>query len=227
MKHIQKGPEPESFTKFKAIRHKNWKPSYDVLPDDVIKDIINSLLYYQGGLCCYCQVEINPQTARLVHFHSQHYFPKEALEYNNLFLSCSVSEGLPPQYQNCAAHKQDNIIPKYMDDVRCSSYFKYNTLGEIVPVNSKGLRTIKQIQLNMSKLSVTEKTVLNTIQVLNLNTSKLKEQRKAIITELAKVIRKVKDKEKIKKALAVYEKRDKNGRYPRFAGVVLSYLKGL
>lgn len=227
MKYIQKGPEPESLTKFKGLSHKNWKPAYDVLPEDVIKDIINSLLYYQGGLCCYCQVEINPQTARLVHFHSRQYFKKEELNYENLFLSCSISDGLPPQYQHCAAHKEDSIIPKYMDDVRCNAYFRYNTLGEVVPVNNHGLRTIKQIQLNMSKLTVTEKTVLNTIEVLNLNTVKLKEQRKAIITELAKVIRKVKDKDKIKKALAIYQKRDKNGRFPRFAGVVLSYLKGL
>jgi uncharacterized protein (TIGR02646 family) len=197
------------------------------LPDEVIKDIINSLLYYQGGLCCYCQVEINQQTARLVHFHSQQYFKKEELNYENLFLSCTVSDGMPPQYQHCAAHKDEAIIPKFMDDIRCNSYFKYNTLGEVVPVNGHGLRTIKQIKLNMSKLSPSEKTVLNTIEVLNLNASKLKEQRKAIITELAKVLRKVKNKEKIKQAMAVYQKRDKNGRYPRFAGVVLSYLSNL
>ncbi|EAY29279.1 retron system putative HNH endonuclease [Microscilla marina] len=227
MRYIQKGPEPESLTNFKGLKHKNWKPSYDVLPDEVIKDIINSLLYYQGGLCCYCQVEINQQTSRLVHFHSQQYFKKEELNYENLFLSCSTSEGMPPQYQHCAAHKDEAIIPKFMDDTRCNAYFKYNTLGEVVPINAYGLRTIKQIQLNMNKLSPSEKTVLNTIEVLNLNASKLKEQRKAIITELAKVLRKVKDKEKIKHAMTVYQKRDKNGRYPRFAGVVLSYLSSL
>lgn len=109
-----------------------------------------------------------------------------------------------------------------MSDKRCANFFRYNTLGEIVPANT--FRTIKQCKDNYHQLTAEQQTVLATIEMLNLNAERLKDLRKAILTQLMKLYDKVR-KEKILQEIEKYQQREKDGRYKRFCEVIVYYLR--
>ncbi|NJO00767.1 MAG: hypothetical protein HC880_02930 [Bacteroidia bacterium] len=141
MKYIEKSKEPRSLTQVKTLRYPKLKLSFDNLPPNVLADLIHNLLMDQGFICCYTMDEITPETAVLVHFNPQKYFPDQELDYNNLYLALRQPDELPPAYRAGYTSKEDAVIPNYLADLRCSTYFRYNTLGEIIPNGT--FRTIK------------------------------------------------------------------------------------
>jgi uncharacterized protein (TIGR02646 family) len=219
MKYINKGKEPQTLQTLKNMAGRNFIPSFDNLPPNVIYEIINNLLLEQGFLCCYCMNEIAPDSAKLVHFLP---FKDEMLNYSNMYLACNYSNHLPPSQQHCYIKKESNLIPKYMADPQCSDYFRYNTLGEILP--SGTFRTLKKCTDNYRKLTPVQQAVLSAIDILNLNSERLKDQRKALLTQLATSYRWA-TKAQVQQAIINFGSRDKQGRFKRFCEVILYYLK--
>jgi uncharacterized protein (TIGR02646 family) len=222
MRYIKKGKEPQGLSAIKNLAARTGQyPIFENLPVQVVYEIMQALLYDQGWLCCYCMNEISSETSRIVHFLP---FKDEALNYSNLYLACNYSNHLPPSQQHCYIKKGTDLIPKYMADEECTEYFRYNTLGEILP--NGPFRTIRKCQDNYRSLTPVQQAVLSAIEILNLNTERLKDQRKAILTEAANLARKF-GKAQVKEVIKKLETRDKNGRLHRFCEVIIHYLKAV
>ncbi len=218
MKYISKAKEPDSLKAYKGLESEDWQPSYGDMDKD---DLRRSLLEEQGHLCCYCMNRIGAGVSRIEHFLPQHTFREEELNYSNLFLACSVSEGLPPSQQHCDIIKGDKLIPKYISHPRCSAYFRYNLDGEILPFGS--YTSIKSCVKNLDRLNAEQKTVLATIELLNLNTERLESQRKSVICELFKRLGGL-GKDRIEQEIQEYENKDDDGKFKSFCEVVLHFL---
>ncbi len=219
MKHIHKTKEPQSLSELKTVTQKNQlKVTFETLPANVIYDLVHTLLYEQGALCCYCQNEVSAETAHLIPFiHAQ----DEILNYTNFFLSCNHSNHLPPDQQHCYIKKGMNLIPKFMSDDECANLFRYNTLGEILPSGTH--RTVRKCKDNYDSLTPVQQSILSSIDVLNLNADRLKDLRKMILSQITTNFKKS-TKTHIQQAMEHYGKRDKTGKYTRFTEVIIYYL---
>jgi uncharacterized protein (TIGR02646 family) len=195
MRYIQKGAVPQIMSDW--IADKNSRNEALIYNSFTGKKELNDLLRTeQKYICCYCQ-------QRVVKFkqnnngnsHNEHLVPQRGVNgnatlqmvYTNIYASCSFSEGQEPSSQYCGIAKGDKLIHSFIQDVNCSSYFKYNSNGEIIP-NSAIYNSYKEFITNEPTLGVDEKRALETIRVLNLNVSFLVEERKKMQTRLFKVL---------------------------------------
>jgi uncharacterized protein (TIGR02646 family) len=227
MKYIDKKPEPQSLTKLKNLKYTDYKPQFHNLPVNVWNDIVNQLLLDQGFLCCFTLDEITPETAILVHFYPMKHFAELELDYRNLYLALRQPDSLPPDYKVGYLAKEDKVIPNYLHDRRCASYFRYNTLGEIIPAGAGNYRTVKKCHDNYRKLSPEQQMVMSTIDILNLNADRLKDQRKIVFNEVMNSARRM-SKTQIQKIIGDLQRRDpKTGKYRRFNEVIIHYLESM
>lgn len=222
MKYIQKSSEPRSLAQVKNLKYPRLELTFTNLPPHVVNDIKEHLLMDQGFLCCYTLDEINAENAILVHFDPIDYFPDSALDYKNMYLALRQPDNLPPKYRVGYLSKGNAIIPNYLADIRCSAYFRYNTLGEMIPSNT--FRTVKKCHDNFRKLSPEQQTALCTIDLLNLNAERLKDQRKAIHNQIVELARKT-NKSKIEGFIRHLQMPNPEGKYRRFREVMIYYLK--
>jgi uncharacterized protein (TIGR02646 family) len=221
MKYIEKSGEPRSLTNLKMLNYPKFKPSFDNLPPTVLNEIIQQLLKDQGYICCYTMDEITPETAELVLFYPHKFFVTKELSYDNMYLALKQPPKLPDNLKMGYTSKGNTVIPNYLADIRCSTYFRYNTLGEMIPTGT--FRTVRKCKDNFKKLTPEQQMVMNTIDVLNLNADNLKQQRKAILQQVTELVRKV-SKAQIQEVVAKLFKKDKAGKYRRFCEVMIYYL---
>ncbi|NJL12047.1 MAG: hypothetical protein HC913_02920 [Microscillaceae bacterium] len=208
MRFISKSPEPVSLTKIRELKQLRFKPRFQNLPPNVLNDILQQLLQDQGHLCCYTMDEITAETAVLVHLHPIDFYPDRELDYRNMYLALQQAPNLPPEYRVGYMSKEEAVIPDYLSDVRCHSFFRYNTLGEIVPAGT--FRTIKKCRDNFRRLSPAQQLVFCTIEVLNLNAEHLKHQRRQVYAEVLKGVQKV-GKSQIPQIVEKLRQKDKKG----------------
>ena len=196
MRYIQKGGVPilmQRWINLRTLAGQNLR--YEEF--DKKSDLNNSLRAEQKHICCYCQQRITALkiTKNTGDCHNEHLVPQNGVNgnvtlqmaYTNIYASCSFSEGQEPSSQYCGIVKGDNLIHPFIQDVACSTYFKYNTKGEIVP-NSYVYNSYEEFLTNEATLGVNEKRALETIRTLNLNVSFLVEERKKLQTRLFKVL---------------------------------------
>ncbi|OWP84830.1 TIGR02646 family protein [Flavobacterium davisii] len=150
----------------------------------------------QKHICCYCQQRINQfKQNNNGNCHNEHLVPQKGVNgntalqmaYTNIFASCSYSEGVKQKHQYCGTAKGDLLIHPFIQDVNCSSFFKYNAKGEIIP-NSPVYNSYEEFLRNEPTLGINDKRALETIRTLNLNVSFLVEERKKLQTRLFKVL---------------------------------------
>jgi uncharacterized protein (TIGR02646 family) len=170
MKYIIKQDEPESFTVWKSKANEDWKPSYKNLQNPEKQSVYNSLLTEQGYICCYCERELKDEDYHIEHFKPKDKakFPELQLEYDNLFCSCQVNteKGEPLHCGNSKGNWFDNGLLISPLDPNCESRFKYTHDGQILPVNDNDLPakiTIEKLQLNLDKLKVLRKAVIDAL----------------------------------------------------------------
>ncbi len=140
MKQIIKNNEPQEFIDWKNSANEDWQPEYSNLRSPE-KDIVkNSLMQEQGGLCCYCEVDITYQDSHIEHFIPQHLPKCDNLDYNNMLCSCQdrLDKRIPRHCgkskdhdKGCAYHPSLLISPL---DKNCETKFEYDMLGNIYPV---------------------------------------------------------------------------------------------
>ncbi|MDX2303812.1 MAG: hypothetical protein NW226_13485 [Microscillaceae bacterium] len=224
MKYISKTVEPKSLINFKNLKYPKFTPSFENLPPSVLHDIIQHLIHDQGYLCCYTLDEITPETAILVHIHTPKYFPDRGLNYENMFLALRQPDNLPPKLAVGYQSKGETVIPDYLSDERCGAYFRYNTLGEIIPAGT--FRTVKKCRDNFKKLTPEQQMAFCTIDLLNLNADHLKQQRKTIFNQVTELVRKM-PRPQIQKVIKKLKEKDKFGKYRRYQDVMVYYLENL
>ncbi len=151
MKHIIKNKEPHNFTEWKnsGIR------KYSKLKNPLKKEVKNSLIEEQGGICCYCESSIINKDSHIEHFIPQSHLECNDLDYQNLFCSCQnqLKKGSP---KHCGMSKDNSYEEELLIsplDKSCESKFEYDMNGNIYPINddNSAIYTIDCLKLNLLK----------------------------------------------------------------------------
>ena len=182
----------------------------------------------QHHICCYCQ-------QILTHFqgdknggsHNEHLIPENGpnanfalqLDYDNIFACCISSVGFQKQQQHCGEAKKAKSIRGVVQEINCSSLFKYNNLGEIIPNGDFDL--YENYKINKANLPEDQCEVLNVIETLNLNCTYLVNERKKVQTTLIKVLNMV-PKERVEQQIVAFEQEP---HFRRFIDMLLYYMR--
>ena len=152
MKYIKKGDEPQSFTDWKNLANEDWQPTYDKLSGREKRDVKNTLIKEQGGICCYCERELKYSDSHIEHLNPQSNSEEEQLNFDNLLCSCQGKlEKREPQH--CGNSKGDEILPITPLQNNCANQFTYTEDGYIGFIDEKSKKTIKILQLDIDKLN--------------------------------------------------------------------------
>lgn len=165
------------------------------------KEELNDILRKeQHHICCYCQ-------RQLTHFgdpwlkgsRNEHLYPENLpgdtasvtlqTDYSNLFACCIDSQG-HKQYEAylryCDVAKENKVIRGFIQEKTCSSYFRYNLKGEIVPNGQ--YYTWREYQA-ATDLSQDLLDAVKCIEILNLNCITLVAERKLYVENVVKFLR--------------------------------------
>ena len=227
MRYIQKRETPQYITDWIELRKlADQKISYE---DFNKKPKLNcDLREEQHHICCYCQ-------QILTHFqgdknggsHNEHLIPENGsnanfdlqMDYNNIFACCIDSSGMEKKNQHCGEAKKDKLIRGVIQEANCSSLFKYNGLGEILPNGS--FDTFEDYKVYKSNLPIDQLEVLELIETLNLNCTYLVNERKKDQTALIKVLNLI-PKERVEQQILIFEKEPY---FRRFIDMLLYYMR--
>lgn len=137
MRHIHKGPEPASFTAWKAAFTSNapdWE-EFGRRSPGVKKDLKDALLREQSHVCCYCERDVTAAGS-----HVEHLVPKSldksvfkllTYGYSNLLASCEGKKGLGRPPETCGHLKKNQSLPVHPLMSDCSSYFVFRSSGAV------------------------------------------------------------------------------------------------
>lgn len=154
----------------------------------------NILRREQKSICCYCQKKItHHNTPNEGGSHNEHFYPERGanarpdlqLDYENLYACCNTTKDSEEALKHCGWSKHESLIPtNFLRDPSCSSFFLYNTDGEITPTGP--YRRYEDFKRNENKLTTHQQEILNAIDILNLNINSLKEFRRKVIADVHK-----------------------------------------
>lgn len=160
MKYIVKNHPPVSLETYKVTEG----ACYDGMPQDVKKEVRQSLVSEQGSLCCYCGKRIFPDHHSVI----EHLYPKGLeqyrhlqLEYTNLLCSCDGGESSRvgktktekrkfPSF--CDDKKNDQILGVTPLDSDCEEQFLYDEEGHIYGKTDVAKKAIEILGLDCSPL---------------------------------------------------------------------------
>lgn len=196
MRYIVKFNEPICLSEHKKLCEENNVPKPYLYKDfHETAELRRILIEEQHNVCCYCQRHCRA-------YHTEHSYPEmgpnkdrsEALqlEYSNLFASCIDSFGNAPEDQFCDVSKGNQIIREFIKEELCKYFFRYNSMGEIIPNGQ--FHTWEEYE-KAEILSKDEAEARHAIMVLNLNHHELKEARKTCIDTLLSVLKKKSNEE--------------------------------
>lgn len=205
MKYIQKNAPPKSLEEYKITEGATFK-DLDKNHTSIKREVKNSLIEEQGGICCYCGTRIDRTDSMIEHFKpkAKGYFPELQLEYSNLLASClggQINRQTNRRFPLCCdANKKNRVIEVSPTDPDCESYFKYDDDGNIYGITPEARYAI---------------------QILNLNNEVQKNRRKAAIAAYINLPEETDWQEEIRFLGA----RDRNGFYQPYCFVAIYYIK--
>jgi hypothetical protein len=183
MRHITKGKEPESLTRYRATAFASYE-DYD--DKDGLREC---LLRDQGYLCCYCMRRIWAHRMRIEHWASREENPHLQLSYRNLLAACRggertreerleesardrAQERRPPPpgpakrpahpYHHCDKHKGNRALTVNPADPSkdCEQAIRYLADGEITSDDEAIRRDLHEtLNLNLEWLKRNRKIV--------------------------------------------------------------------
>lgn len=192
MRYIEKAlSEPPCLAEYKKECKDNKVPKPYLYKDfNRTSELRRILIAEQHDVCCYCQRHCKA-------YRTEHSYPengpdvnesvKQQLEYNNLFASCIDSSGNAPYDQYCDVKKGNIIIREFIKETACQGYFRYNSIGEIIP---NGRYHVWRDYENASALTENEEDACYAIRVLNLNHYSLVDARKGCLDALLSSLKK-------------------------------------
>ena len=211
MKYIQKGKEPQIFSKWKAKQRPlgvNYA-DYEYLSNPERKAVHISLLSEQGYICCYCCKRVEQSNSHIEHLDPQSKTDAElSVEYTNMLASCGRDTNKPeyrwPEY--CGNKKGDLAIGVSPLQANCEEFFNYSSTGEIRPTEN-----------NLDH----QKDAQTTINVLGLNHYDLTQGRIQALEALQGIM----TQEEAELLAQVCQQMNWEGRYQPFCNAVLCFLK--
>ncbi len=206
MKHIQKGPEPQSLRAYRSTPDATYGGFQG--KDELRK----SLVAEQGGICCYCMQRIHPEVDKMKVEHWNPQGSGKDLAYQNLLGACMGREGEPKHLQHCDTRKGNTLL-RLLDPIskspNCEDLVKYRKDGKIVPGNKYQEEVKKEL-----------------VETLNLNNQRLTQNRAKAIDAAIDIIQKYSSKkEKVRQALKKWESKNSRGYYQPYCQVVIYFLK--
>lgn len=174
MKRIQKLPEPQGFSDWKADDRMRHRPSWNRLPGNIRRLIHVSLMEEQGRICCYCERRIFIENSHIEHFRpkSRREFEFLQLDYDNLHCSCQreIKQGEP---RHCATSKgswfdEGLIISPLSPD--CEDRFRFIANGDIFPrdpADAAATATIGRLRLDLDKLRAMRASAVDSLSDLS------------------------------------------------------------
>ncbi|BCH58370.1 hypothetical protein RvVAR0630_09940 [Agrobacterium vitis] len=243
MKRINKGQEPRSLEQYRAANPtSNWKLC--VADQDRRDEIQNHLRQDQGGICCYCEIDLIPANVGKADFRVEHFHPKSDtstefnwhLDWQNLFCCChggsekyvnSAEARFTSPDTSCDVPKEDNdwdsLIFKPSDLPAFPGIFKFHRVDGSdqisIEVDDKGC-TAAGVDLTIAK---------QTIDMLKLDAPRLKRLRKVELDYLNEIVERSleagKEIEEILRELTLSQLvKDEDGNWPSFFSAKRSYL---
>ena len=206
MRDIDKRQEPASLVEYRA------KPcaTYDDLKPPVKQDIRDNLLREQGHICCYCMSRINSDSMTIEHWHSQHEYPTEQLDYRNMLAVCPGNKGNPPKAQHCDTRKKKHDLIFNPADSQHDVESRLKYLGDGTIQSSD---TVFNTQLN---------------NVLNLNFSRLKDNREAVVRAVEQAVNTrpgTRTRSQIENQISKWDSLDGDGKRKPFSAVAIYFLR--
>lgn len=193
MRYIKKTTEPACMTTWKELRKTAEQPlAYDDF--DKKKELNEYLPTEQHHICCYCQQRIEHfQGNKIGGAHNEHLIPENGpngdfdkqMDYQNLYACCIDSQGLKKKEKSkrhCGEAKEEKLIRGFIQEEGCNGFFRYNTLGEIIPNGSYD--QWQEYLVHKDELTVDLKDATDAINTLNLNCHFLVEDRKGDLDKL-------------------------------------------
>ncbi|MDM8550331.1 retron system putative HNH endonuclease [Desulfobacterales bacterium HSG2] len=213
MKHIVKEAEPAFFKHWKKNdkMYQRGKPNWNRLPSDRKKELRKTLIGEQGGLCCYCGIQVSMDDSHAEHFRPKNKYPELQLEYDNLLCSCQ-SELQKTEPRHCGNAKgswfDENLTVSPLD-AACESRFGYLEDGAIWPSDES------------------DEGAEATITYLALDIPKLRELRKAAIAAVLEDFD-ISEEEAIREQIDLYSQRNPaDQKYPSFCSAIVNVLLSL
>jgi uncharacterized protein (TIGR02646 family) len=169
-----------------------WNEFRDFEGGTAVKELVQTLMDKQRGLCAYCEINLLDSDREIEHFHPKHDDRQGAnywtFQLSNLFAACrggsyphsgDSSRSLPPIRQNLSygAKKADKIL----DDIIVSPA-SLSVAPSVFSVSSSG--EIKVDSDNCQITNTNEERVIATISALNLNCQRLRNARAAVWQQL-------------------------------------------
>ncbi len=190
MRHIRLPKESEAPQSFQRWKKRHPQANYGRFKDaDVKRELKNSYIQRQGGLCCYCESRIGMETSHIEHIDPQMGgLSTHSMEYANMAASCIkdpkkesllFSEGTPlnvigDSLLHCGhARGTNRVVSPY--DPRCETFFSYSSNGEI------------KVNPNLENAEA-RALAYDSIQFLRLNVPTLVVLRKVAFTETIKML---------------------------------------
>lgn len=207
MRFIKKIAVPAFHTSWLAHRPTGNTPLYRHY--SYKRQLNEELRSEQHYICCYCQRSIKHfydptkggigaikyEGSRNEHLYPESGHPNSValqVDYNNLYACCVDSMG-HKEYEKhlryCDVAKDNNLVPELINlinDVNCSTYFRYTLEGEIIPNGQ--YNSWNEYLKNAKVLSQDLKDALTCIYVLNLNCVTLVADRIQCITALTTIL---------------------------------------
>ena len=158
MKHIVKSKEPQVLLDFKKKYGRN--AAYNDMKSDDKNRLKSALSEEQYFICCYCMKRIKQHNSHVEHIKPQAHFPEEALNYDNLLVSCN---GKDDTKENCGHKKsgwynaREFLTPL---DPDCEKIFTYNAAGRMDASQKNGKVTITKLNLNSLLLVRARKAII-------------------------------------------------------------------
>lgn len=230
MKYIGKEAEPTLLTQFKELQAAAGIPAtYDTFGGKGNKAALNEILRSeQHDICCYCQRRIDHYLGdKDTGAHNEHLNPQSLdpgdgsidLDYNNIYACCISSQGMKKQSQHCGESKKNIIIEGSIAKPDCEQRFKYNLIGEILPVG--GYLNWSEYLVNYKQLPQDIQLLVDEIKVLNLNCNALVSERKKVLDSLVNWIT-IESPDEVANRL---EQMDSDSSYPIFYSMLKYFIE--
>ncbi len=182
MKHIIKNAEPSSFIAWKQYKTtKKWSKLKKSMKDK----LRDALLAEQGGICCYCEVELNKNFSHIEHIVPRASNKSLTFEYSNLLCSCqkNLPKGTPLQCGNAkgAVFNSKSFISPLEEN--CEQFLTYTSDGRVHGRTVRAKNTIKLLNLNEANLVKKREHLIDSFNDPSLSHEEIKEYTKKYLTK--------------------------------------------
>lgn len=199
-KCVKSLPEPECLSQFRQANPAGtWDEFRDHQQGGAYQTVRDATRTDQGGLCAYCEIDLNPSNEQIAHFHpkSDKGGPRNwALEWTNLWLTCKggspkeISDRrcfLPPVRDNlsCDAVQGsavlDGVVLTPHEVPAFPRLFRYQQLPDRIEIHADEV-ACRSAGINTEKVE-------QTIEKFNLNCARLSMARLALLRQLEQAVK--------------------------------------